>query len=84
MTNNNDARHQEFIDVFFNLQLKNLSAFNDISINIIIKFKHFDFKIFIDDSKKKIERLNLKFNEYLTKVIDKFFVNDDHYEIFFQ
>ena len=40
-------------------------AFNDI--NIIIKSKHFvkdaDSKVFIDDFEKKMNRLNLKFDE---------------------
>ena len=59
-------------------------AFNNI--NIIIKSKRFakhaDFKIFIDDFEKKMNRLNLKFDEWLMKIINKFFVNNDHYNIF--
>ena len=30
-----------------------------------------------------MSRLNSKFDEWLMKVIDKLFVNDDHYDIFF-
>ena len=71
---------KNFIESSF---LKTTPAFNDI--NIIIKskrfVKHVDFKIFIDDSEKKTNRLNSKFDEWLMKVIDKFFVNDDHYDI---
>ena len=67
LTNNNGARHREFINIFFNFQLKSSSTFSDTNINIIIKFKcfvkYFDFKIFIDDSKKEIERLNSKFDK---------------------
>ena len=65
--------------------LKTTLAFNNI--NIIIKskrfVKHIDFKVFIDDFEKKTSRLNSKFDEWLIKVIDKFFVNDDYYDIFF-
>ena len=57
------------------------------NINVIIKSKHFvkyvDFKVFINDSDKKTNRLNSKFDEWLMKVIDKFFVNDNYYNIFF-
>ena len=74
---------KNFIESFF--LSKTTFVFNDI--NIIIKSKrfakHVDFKIFINDFKKKISWLNSKFDEWLMKVINKFFVNDDHYDIFF-
>ena len=40
-------------------------AFNDINIIIKLKrfVKHVDFKVFIDDFKKKTNRLNSKFDE---------------------
>ena len=57
------------------------------NINIIIKLKRFakyvDSKVFIDDFEKKTNQLNLKFDEWLIKVTDKLFVNDNHYDIFF-
>ena len=72
---------KNFIEFFFS---ETTSALNNI--NIIIKskrfVKHVDFKVFIDDFEKKTNRLNSKFNKWLMKVIDKLFVNDDHYDIF--
>ena len=60
-------------------------VFNNINIIIQSKrfVKHADFKIFIDDFEKKTSRLNSKFDEWLMKIIDKFFVNDNYYDIFF-
>ena len=59
-------------------------AFNDVSI--IIKSKRFvksvDFKVFINNFKKKTSRLNSKFDKWLMKVIDKLFVNNNYYDIF--
>ena len=73
---------KNFIEFFSS---ETTSAFNNI--NIIIKSKRFvkyiDFKVFINDFKKKTNWLILKFDEWLMKIIDKFFVNDNHYDISF-
>ena len=73
---------KDFIESFFS---KTTLAFNNI--NIIIKLKRFakhaDSKIFTNNSEKKINWLNLKFDKWLMKVIDKLFINDDYYNIFF-
>ena len=72
---------KNFIKLFFS---KTTLAFNNINIIIKLKrfVKHVDFKVFLNDFKKKTNWLNSKFDEWLMKVIDKFFVNDDHYDTF--
>ena len=63
LTNSDDIHLRKHIKFSFNHSSESTLIFNNINniINSKRFVKHIDLKIFIDDSEKKIDRLNSKF-----------------------